>query len=142
VRNCVLTPGSQTAKAQDCSRWALRVSTACRELMPGPLIDTRVRIGRAWTCWPGAAARGSGPSLMRNITRGDCCCRRRRVEGQGAEHVLIVHSHGVFLDVTLTPPRPPHSTKPRNADDLHAGRAGSAHAAACPHRQKRWAMPT
>lgn len=100
----VLTPGSQTAKAQGLRSLGLRVPLHVRELVPRPAsIDVRVRIGRAWNllAWRGGAGQWTvfdeeyHPAAI-------AVAAAAAFEGQGAEHVLIVHSHGVFLDVEMT----------------------------------------
>ncbi len=73
-------------------------------LMPrSAAIDARVRIGRAWNllAWRGGAGQWTAfdeeyhPAAIARAAAS-------AFEGKGAEHVLVVHSHAVFLDPSLT----------------------------------------
>ncbi len=66
-------------------------------------IDARVRIGRAWNllAWRGGAGQWTvfdEEYHPQAIAQAGAAA----FDGKGADHVLVVHSHGVFLDVALT----------------------------------------
>jgi hypothetical protein len=66
-------------------------------------IDTRVRRGRAWNlhAWRGGAGQWTVFDEEYHPAALARACREA-FGGEGAGHVLAVHSHGVFLDVGLT----------------------------------------
>jgi radical SAM protein with 4Fe4S-binding SPASM domain len=87
--------------------WALlgpqdRVQVKALERRP-EAIDARIRIGRVWNAlaWRGGAGQFTffdeeyHPAAIAGAAAG-------AFSGTGAEHVLVVHSHGVFLDPELT----------------------------------------
>ena len=99
---CVLTPAEQVMTVKELVGGVENVCV--KELQPRPAsIAARVRIGRAWNllAWRG----GAGQFTVFDEEYHPAAIARACAEsfaGQGAEHVLVVHSHGVFLDVEIT----------------------------------------
>jgi radical SAM protein with 4Fe4S-binding SPASM domain len=98
----LFVPTEQTQQAQGLHTLGQRVQI--RELTRrSSAIDARVRIGRAWNllAWRGGAGQWTvfdeeyHPAAIAQASAA-------AFDGQGAEHVLVVHSHGIFLDVELT----------------------------------------
>jgi hypothetical protein len=98
----LLVPPDQMTQAQRLQSLGPRVHIHELTRRPAP-IDARVRIGRAWNllAWRGGAGQWTvfdeeyHPAAIAQAAAA-------AFDGKGAEHILIVHSHGVFLDVDIT----------------------------------------
>jgi hypothetical protein len=98
----LLVPPDQMNQTQGLQSLGLRPHT--RELTRRPdSIDARVRIGRAWNllAWRGGAGQFTVFDEEYHPAAIAQACAQA-FDGQGAEHVLVVHSHGIFLDTQIT----------------------------------------
>jgi hypothetical protein len=101
----VLVPGEQLARAgelepQSSDGVPVNMQPLVRRAAG---IDARVRTGRAWNlmAWRGGAGQWTffDEEYHPAAIAGAC---RQAFGGQGAEHVLVVHSHAAMLDVEIT----------------------------------------
>jgi radical SAM protein with 4Fe4S-binding SPASM domain len=91
-----LVPAEQVARARLVEAMGARVIELSRR---SPGIEARVRAGRAWNlmAWRGGAGQWTAfdeeyhPAAIAAASA-----------ATGADHVLVVHSHGIFLDVAMT----------------------------------------
>ena len=98
----LLVPPDQLPQTQGLQSLGPRVHIHKLTSRPSA-IDARVRLGRAWNllAWRGGAGQWTvfdeeyHPAAIAQAAAA-------AFDGQGAEHVLAVHSHGIFLDVDLT----------------------------------------
>ena len=100
----ILVPAGQQDRAQGLPSLGGQVPIKVTELTArAAAIDARLRIGRAWNllAWRGGAGQWSAFDEEYHPAAIAAACAAA-FDGQGAQHVLIVHSHGVFLDVELT----------------------------------------
>lgn len=98
----VLAPPAQIDQAWQLLGPLDRVQVRALEPRPASM-DARVRIGRAWNllAWRG----GAGQWTVFDEEYHPAAIARAAAEafdGRGAEHVLVVHSHGIFLNVDIT----------------------------------------
>ena len=98
----VLAPAGQMDRVWQLLGPLDRVQVRALEPRPAAM-DARVRIGRAWNllAWRG----GAGQWTVFDEEYHPAAIARAAAEafgGRGAEHVLIVHSHGIFLNVEIT----------------------------------------